>query len=251
VVGGKRLKLTGSHMPQKSRQTKKTADGAEGSRAALAAKLALLIAAVAPGESRIAGLPAAVGCGAVVKALAAFGAGSTVIDDARLVTGIGNGCLLEPDGALDLGEDPEAVCLVAGLAGAYDMRTRIACDWPAVGMDAAGAIAGLQRMGVQAALPGNGTDELVIAGPRVTNPVDWGAHPVSAVAAAAMLLAALNTPGLTTVACDADTGRAIAGVFEAFGCAVTAEEEGGAMRISIAGQRQLAAADFDLGATGN
>ncbi|MCB1972906.1 MAG: 3-phosphoshikimate 1-carboxyvinyltransferase, partial [Geminicoccaceae bacterium] len=89
---------------------------------------ALILGGLASGETRIAGLLEGEDVLATAAAMRAMGANVRKENGNWIVRGTGNGCLLEPELALDFGNSGTGTRLVMGLAGVYDMTTRFTGD---------------------------------------------------------------------------------------------------------------------------
>jgi 3-phosphoshikimate 1-carboxyvinyltransferase len=201
----------------------------------LAARLAILLGVAAAGETVFEGLPRDAGLGSLIDAVEAFGAHIDGSGDAITLTGLGNGCLLEPEKPLELGGDNVSATLVAGLASAYDMRTEIAFDAAGAASFIQDVLQPLMRMGAQVNALDIQSEHLVVRGPRAAAPIDWrhaGAAPETAVA---VLLAGLNALGETTVALSPNAADMVVPIFKAFGADIAAD----AGDVTITGQPAL------------
>ena len=90
---------------------------------------ALMLGALAIGETRISGLLESGDVMATAAAMRAFGA--TIVRDADAgwsVYGLGTGGLLEPEGAIDFGNAGTGVRLAMGIAGAHAFATTFVGD---------------------------------------------------------------------------------------------------------------------------
>ena len=97
------------------------------------AQRALIIAAMALGESSIENLPETAGTTATINALRALGAVIEKRGAVWTVSGLGADGLLEPQVPLDFGTAPEAAALLMGAAGVYPFVSNYAGeDGPAL-----------------------------------------------------------------------------------------------------------------------
>ena len=87
-----------------------------------------MLGGLASGRTRISGLLEGDDILSTAAAMRAFGANIRRQDEDWIVEGVGNGCLLEPEGVLDFGNAGTGVRLVMGLVGVYDMETRFTGD---------------------------------------------------------------------------------------------------------------------------
>src|SRR5690606_24460887 len=88
----------------------------------------LMFGGLASGKTRITGLLEGEDVLRTAEAMRAMGARIERQDGAWIITGTGNGCLLEPEAPLDFGNAGTGVRLTMGLVGTYDMRARFIGD---------------------------------------------------------------------------------------------------------------------------
>lgn len=211
-----------------------------GDEAELAAVLAVVLAGIASGESRIAGLPDTEPTRRAIDAMSALGARMEFQGGELVATGTGNGCLLAAEHPLEFGDAAAAGILLLGLTATYDMETRF-LDLPEEGDR---LIAMLREMGVQATTG----REPSVGGPKVAAPIVADCIEAQPAIAVAVLLAGLNAPGITSVACPPGMPAAVVTLFCAFDADVVATESARGAVLSLIGQTDLAAASLDLGA---
>ncbi|WP_425416111.1 3-phosphoshikimate 1-carboxyvinyltransferase [Oricola indica] len=202
---------------------------------------ALMLGGLASGETRISGLLEGDDIMATAAAMRAMGAGIRKSGEEWVVRGVGNGCLLEPEDTLDFGNAGTGVRLVMGLAGVYDMRTRFTGDASLLRRPMGRVLEPLRLMGVQVEAAEGDRLPLSLHGPRAANPVTYTLPVASAQVKSAVLLAGLNTPGLTTVVEPVATRDHTENMLRAFGAQIEIEtDSSGARRIAIEGQGDLA-----------
>jgi 3-phosphoshikimate 1-carboxyvinyltransferase len=215
---------------------------AAGEAADLAATLAVVLAGLASGESRITGLRDTEETRRAVDAMRALGARIAFQGGELAATGTGNGCLLEAEAPLEFGNATTAGILLLGLVATYDMETRLSGLPRDAGLS--GLIEALGQMGVQfpEAAP------LSVHGPKIAAPVVADCTGSSTAVAVAVLLAGLNAPGITSVACPPYMPCVVPGLFAAFGVRIAANQGSAEKVLSVTGQTDLVAASLDLGA---
>lgn len=158
---------------------------------------ALILAALAVGESRIEGLNDGSDVAATAAALSAMGARIERIEgDCWRVRGVGAGALLQPEAPLDLGNSGTAARLLMGLVASHPITAEFTGDASLSRRPMDRIAAPLRRIGAR------------IEGDRLPLRVE-GAYPCiptrhrlalpSAQLKSALLIAALNTPGITSV----------------------------------------------------
>lgn len=211
---------------------------------------ALLLACLANGVSHLHGLCRGPDLDAACRALAQMGAVIEENTDGLTVHGVGNGALLAPQAPLDFSGAPVALALIAGLVAPYPMDVGFAVP---VLPDA--LITPLRHLGVQIS-PAHG-DHVTLQGPGAASPLHWRLDHSEVselspfVLKAALLLAGLNTPGITALLESTADRTAVSdrlnAVFAAFGAPVSqAVAEPGWRAIRLVGQSRLQAVDMDL-----
>jgi 3-phosphoshikimate 1-carboxyvinyltransferase len=172
-------------------------------------------------------------------AMKAMGAQIEKRGEEWIVDGVGNGCLLEAARApLDFGNAGTGARLTMGLVGTYDMKTRFVGDASLSARPMGRVLAPLREMGTQVldAAPGDRLP-LTLAGPKHAAPITYRVPMASAQVKSAVLLAGLNTPGVTTVLEPVATRDHTEKMLAGFGAAIEVETDGeGARHISIEGQ---------------
>src|SRR4051812_17848389 len=90
---------------------------------------ALMLTAMARGRSRIQGLSEGADVASTAAALAAMGARiERGADGVRHVDGVGTGCLLQPEAALDMGNSGTSARLLAGLIASHPIQATLIGD---------------------------------------------------------------------------------------------------------------------------
>ena len=161
---------------------------------------ALMLAALAVGRSRIHGLSDGGDVLSTVAALRAMGARIEVGPDGGCtVDGVGLGGLLQPDRALDMANSGTSARLLMGLAASHPIRAIFTGDDSLVRRPMDRVAAPLRRIGAQIhAAPGDRLP-LVVEGLYPAVAQSHRLEIASAQVKSALLLAGLNTPGLTEI----------------------------------------------------
>jgi len=157
---------------------------------------ALILGALAVGRSRIEGLNPGSDVAATAAALRAMGARIEPDGAAWTVDGVGVGGLLQPAAPLDLGNSGTAARLLIGLVAGHPIRASFTGDASLNGRPMERVAAPLRRIGARVdgdRLP------LAVAGAYPLVPARHRLEIPSAQVKSALLLAALNTPGMTIV----------------------------------------------------
>ncbi len=203
---------------------------------------ALMLAALAVGESTIDGLLEGEDVMRTAAALRALGAEIARGGDGRWhVWGRGIGGLREPERVLDLGNSGTGVRLLMGILAAHPMTATLTGDASLVSRPMARVAEPLALMGACIQARDGGRLPLAITGSEQLRPVSYRLPVPSAQVKSAILLAGLGAPGVTEVIEAVPTRDHSERLMRHFGAAVRVSEEGEGCRISLTGQPELAA----------
>jgi 3-phosphoshikimate 1-carboxyvinyltransferase len=196
---------------------------------------------LASGQTRITGLLEGEDVMRTGEAMKAMGAVIEKKGGEWVINGVGNGCLLEPEAPLDFGNAGTGSRLTMGLVGTYDMETTFVGDASLSGRPMGRVLEPLRQMGVQVlkAAPGDRMP-ITLRGPKHAAPISYRVPMASAQVKSAVLLAGLNTPGVTTVIEPVMTRDHTEKMLQGFGANLTVEtDEQGVRHIFIEGQGKL------------
>jgi len=196
---------------------------------------------LASGETRITGLLEGEDVMRTGEAMKAMGAHIAKQGDTWIIKGTGNGCLLEPTAPLDFGNAGTGSRLTMGLVGAYDMETTFVGDASLSKRPMGRVLDPLREMGVQVLKAAAGDRmPITLRGPRATAPITYRVPMASAQVKSAVLLAGLNTPGITTVVEPVMTRDHTEMMLKGFGANLEVETDSDGVRhIRIEGQGSL------------
>ena len=205
---------------------------------------ALMLAALAVGESRIEGLLEGEDVLATAAALRAMGVAiERGSDGAWRIDGVGVGGLLQPTGALEMGNSGTSTRLLMGLVASHPLTATFVGDASLSTRPMARVIEPLARMGADVtASPGaNGgrTLPLMVRGLCPAVPIDYTLPVASAQVKSAILLAGLNTPGITRVIEPVPTRDHSERMLVGFGASVAIEEAPQGRIIALTGEAEL------------
>jgi len=206
----------------------------------------LMFGALASGQTRITGLLEGEDVLRTGAAMKAMGARITRQDGQWSVDGVGNGCLLEATEPLDFGNAGTGARLTMGLVGTYDMKTSFMGDASLSVRPMGRILVPLRQMGTQVlqSAPGDRLP-LTLAGPKHAAPIAYRVPMASAQVKSAVLIAGLNTPGVTTVIEPVPTRDHTEKMLAGFGASIEIEtDEAGARHIRIQGQTRLKGRDI-------
>lgn len=202
---------------------------------------ALMLGAVASGESTLEGLLEGEDVLATADAMRAFGAKVIRVGPGEWrVHGLGVGGFLEPESVIDFGNAGTGVRLAMGLAGIQGFATTFTGDRSLVGRPMGRIFEPLRRMGVQ--ILSRSGDRLpgTLRGPETPVPIEYRVPVASAQVKSAVLLAALSTRGTTTVIEPVPTRDHTERMLTAFGAAIeTTVDADGVRTITVEGGLDL------------
>ncbi|MGU3574154.1 3-phosphoshikimate 1-carboxyvinyltransferase [Brucellaceae bacterium C25G] len=202
---------------------------------------------LASGETRITGLLEGEDIISTGRAMQAMGAQIRKEGNEWIINGTGNGCLLEPEAPLDFGNAGTGVRLTMGLVGVYDMKTAFTGDASLISRPMGRVLDPLRLMGVQVQAATGDRLPLTLQGPKVAAPIRYRVPMASAQVKSAVLLAGLNTPGITTVIEPVMTRDHTEKMLQGFGADLTVETDSDGVRhIHIVGQGKLTGQIIDV-----
>ena len=202
---------------------------------------ALMLGAVAVGRTEIAGLLEGEDVLRTAEAMRALGAEIRRHVDGRWeVHGVGVGGLTEPAGVLDMGNSGTGARLLSGLLATQGIVSFLTGDASLVKRPMARITVPLARMGAEFVTREGNRLPMAVIGTRSPVPIRYEVPVPSAQVKSAILLAALNTPGTTTVVERHATRDHTENMLRHFGAELTVEaaEEGGEA-INLVGEPEL------------
>ncbi len=202
---------------------------------------------LASGETRITGLLEGEDVINTGRAMQAMGAKIAKDGDVWVIQGTGNGCLLQPEAPLDFGNAGTGARLTMGLVGAYAMRTTFIGDASLSKRPMGRVLNPLREMGVQVDASEGDRLPLTLRGPKVAAPIIYRVPMASAQVKSAVLLAGLNTPGITTVIEPVMTRDHTEKMLQGFGANLSVETDKDNVRhIRIEGRGKLTGQTIDV-----
>ena len=206
----------------------------------------LMFGALAVGRSRISGLLEGEDVLATAAALRSMGATIERDGDDWLVDGVGVGGLLQPVGALDMGNSGTSTRLLMGLVASHGISAAFTGDASLSKRPMGRVIDPLSIMGASFTPSPGGTLPLVMEGMQPAVPIEYRLPVASAQVKSAVLLAGLNTPGITTVIEPVPTRDHTERMLRGFGAELTVEEVDGERVIRIHGPADLVPCDITV-----
>ena len=211
---------------------------------------ALILGALAVGETRVEGLLEGEDVLGTATALRALGAEVERDEDGLWrVWGRGVGGLVAPDDVLDLGNSGTGARLLMGVIAGHDIAAVMTGDASLRGRPMGRVAEPLRRMG--AAIEAREGDRLParIVGPAIPLPIRYRLPVASAQVKSAVLLAGLAAPGRTEVVERAPTRDHTENMLRHFGAEVTVTrdpEDPSDEVVAVAGQGELVGAEVSV-----
>ncbi len=206
---------------------------------------AVLLSSLCVGRSRIRGLLESDDVMCTAAAMRACGARIVKSDNHWDIDGVGIGGLLEPEQVVDFGNAGTGVRLAMGVTGAYDFAVTYTGDASLCGRPMGRVLEPLRQMGARVLARSGDRLPLTLRGPQTALALTYCVPVPSAQVKSAVLLAGLNTPGVTTViekvATRDHTERMLAG----YGAQIeTRNTADGSTVIALQGQPDLQSRDL-------
>ena len=207
----------------------------------------LMFAGLAVGQSRIRGLLEGEDVLATAAAMRAMGADIVRGENGTwTVHGVGVGGLLQPQIALDMGNSGTSTRLLMGLVASHPITATFVGDASLSKRPMARVTEPLARMGADfMTSPGNRLP-LTMRGACPAVPITYTLPVASAQVKSAVLLAGLNTPGITRVIEPVPTRDHSERMLRGFGAELTVEETPEGRLIAITGEAELKPQDIDV-----
>ncbi|MGV1683424.1 3-phosphoshikimate 1-carboxyvinyltransferase [Sphingopyxis sp. NJF-3] len=206
---------------------------------------ALMLSALAVGTSRVTGLLEGHDVLATAAAMRAMGANiERTGEGAWNIDGVGVGSLLQPTGALDMGNSGTSTRLLMGLVASHPITVTFTGDASLSGRPMGRVIDPLSQMGADiSASPGakgTRTLPLMVRGLAPAIPLAYRLPMASAQVKSAVLLAGLNTPGITEVIEPVPTRDHSERMLRGFGADLSVETDAdGTRHIRLHGEAEL------------
>lgn len=199
----------------------------------------IMLGALAVGETRVTGLLEGEDVLATAAAMRAMGAQVEKQGDEWRVHGVGVGGLLQPEQALDMGNSGTSTRLLMGLVASHGITATFIGDASLSKRPMGRVIDPLSLMGASFEASTGGTLPLMVRGAHPAVPIEYRLPVASAQVKSAVMLAGLNTPGITTVIEPVLTRDHSERMLRGFGADVTVEEVGGERIIRVRGEADL------------
>ena len=156
-----------------------------------------------------------------------------------IINGIGIGSLIEPKKPLDFGNSGTAARLIMGLVSTHPIKSVFVGDASLSKRPMGRVIDPLTEFGTEFELTSSEFFPIVVNGAKLPIPISYETSVPSAQVKSAVLLAGLNTPGITSVIEKQKTRDHTERLLEIYGYQIDIIEEKQKTKISITGQESL------------
>ncbi len=201
----------------------------------------IMLGALAVGETRVTGLLEGEDVLATAAAMRAMGASVERIGEGEwVVNGVGVGALLQPEAPLDMGNSGTSTRLLMGLIASHAISATFVGDASLSKRPMGRVIEPLSQMGAAFEASEGGRLPLTLRGANPAVPIEYRLPVASAQVKSAVLLAGLNTPGITTVIEPVPTRDHSERMLRGFGAKLEVETDSAGVRtIRIHGEAEL------------
>ncbi|QIG55225.1 3-phosphoshikimate 1-carboxyvinyltransferase [Altererythrobacter sp. BO-6] len=199
----------------------------------------IMFGALAVGETRVTGLLEGEDVMATADAMRKMGATIEKRGETWHVHGVGVGGLLQPESPLDMGNSGTSTRLLMGLVASHAISATFIGDASLSKRPMGRVIEPLSQMGAGFEASEGGTLPLTMHGSVPAVPITYRLPVASAQVKSAVLLAGLNTPGITTVIEPVPTRDHSERMLRGFGAELEVEEANGERIIRIRGEAEL------------
>jgi len=208
---------------------------------------AIILGAMADGETSLSGLLDGADIHSTIGAMRALGAAVIHSNDGNWrVIGVGEKGLSSPANDVDCGNAGTGVRLIMGAAAGYALTATFIGDESLSGRPMARILVPLREMGAEAI--GTGQDRLpvTITSKGQLKSISYAPPQASAQVKSAVLLAGLNTNGMTRVIENKLTRDHTENMLRAFGVVIQSTPEGEGQAVSVEGPVRLKATHIDV-----
>lgn len=206
----------------------------------------LMLSALAVGESRVEGLLEGEDVLATAAAMRAMGADiERDADGIWTIHGVGVGGLMQPATALDMGNSGTSTRLLMGLIASHPLTATFIGDASLSKRPMGRVIEPLGLMGAEFTASPGGRLPLTLRGISPAVPIEYRLPVASAQVKSAILLAGLNTPGITRVIEPVPTRDHSERMLRGFGADLNVETQADGTRIiTLSGEAELKPQDI-------
>ena len=208
----------------------------------------IMLGALAVGETRVTGLLEGEDVLSTAAAMRAMGVNVEHIGEGEwAVHGVGVGALLQPQTPLNMGNSGTSTRLLMGLVASHPISATFIGDASLSKRPMGRVIEPLSQMGAAFEASEGGRLPLSVRGAAPAVPIEYRLPVASAQVKSAVLLAGLNTPGITTVIEPVPTRDHSERMLRGFGADISVEVSGDGTRvIRLVGEAELKPQTIDV-----
>lgn len=206
----------------------------------------LMLSSIAIGTAKITGILEGEDVIATANALRKLGVNIKKENDIWYVDGVGVGGLHEPEAVLDMGNAGTGARLMMGLVSPYNFNTIFTGDASLCKRPMARVTVPLEKMGARFLTRSGNRLPLTVIGSSELIPITYELPVASAQVKSAIILAGINTPGITTVIENEATRDHTELMLRGLGAEITTQEKEGKRHISIKGYPKLKTIDIKV-----
>ena len=208
----------------------------------------VILSSISLGESRIEGLLAGTDVACTIDAMKSLGSNISFNfnTDICVINGIGIGSLVEPIKPLDFGNSGTAARLIMGLVSTHPIKSVFIGDDSLSKRPMRRVVDPLTEFGAEFDLTSSEFFPMTVIGTKLPIPISYETLIPSAQVKSAILLAGLNTPGITSVVEKQKTRDHTERLLEIYGYDVDIVEEKQSTTISITGQGTLHSVNISI-----
>ena len=201
----------------------------------------IMLGSLAVGETRVTGLLEGEDVLSTAAAMRAMGASVERLGEGEWsVHGVGVGALLQPQAPLDMGNSGTSTRLLMGLVASHPITATFVGDASLSKRPMGRVIDPLSQMGAAFEASEGGRLPLTVRGASPAVPIEYRLPVASAQVKSAVLLAGLNTPGITTVIEPVPTRDHSERMLRGFGADLSVEvQDDGTRVIRLVGEAEL------------
>ena len=200
----------------------------------------IILSSLAIGESKITGLLNSSDVNCTINSMKSLGSCIGLnSNDEYIVNGIGIGSLKQPETPLDFGNSGTAARLILGLVSTYPIETHFTGDESLSQRPMKRVTDPLIDFGANFQLRNSEFLPIIVKGAECPIPITYEMQVASAQVKSAIMLAGLNTPGITTIIEREKTRDHTETLFKYYGYDINIEEKDGKNFISFEGQKTL------------
>ena len=200
----------------------------------------IILSSLAIGESKITGLLNSSDVNCTINSMKSLGSCIGLnSNDEYIVNGIGIGSLKQPETPLDFGNSGTAARLILGLVSTYPIETHFTGDESLSQRPMKRVTDPLIDFGANFQLRNSEFLPIMVKGAECPIPITYEMQVASAQVKSAIMLAGLNTPGITTIIEREKTRDHTETLFKYYGYDINIEEKDGKNFISFEGQKTL------------